>query len=928
MKSRASVKRLAALALVVAVLPLSTIDGTGWAPNVLEGSDIVMKDHRWPVWDLGTYYCFWYMSFVPRHPRLGNFYGGIATKGPDKPPGMFMSYWGENDTIHTGEYFYRHGYGAEGASGGAHGKALFLRPGSWYRFVMRAFPPTEDADKRTCVGWWVKDVEKDRWHTHSVVVLPAHAAGFRGNSGFVEALAPESVKRAFERRLGYCRVDGQWYKSNEVTTSAPSQFKLIEDGTVLRFDRPVENDEGSRKAVFTTRQADTPALDRPEIEQVEARAWRNQVTVRWTVPTSASPQLGYRIEVFARRGAKGTPLAVAEDAAPHILARRLDVAKPAKSVRLTVTDIFDQKETVVIPVARTTLDAAARTRKLRHGLEYSYYEPPGRAEWDRLPDFAKLTPVRQGHVTALDDTVRQDRDKLYGIRYRGYLKAPADGLYVFSAGTCDGSRMAIDGKVIADNDGIHSASVKQYPISLEAGMHAFELEYFKGPSRRHHKNLPDKISISWEGPGFALRKLARDDFMCEDTGAVPSVALGIKGAEPGGVLADNLVDILAKTDLHGHRLTNLQLFSGHMLLRDSRNAEPDGEGGLAFRVLFPSGANRIWARLWYDGSRSVDSGNALEFETREVTEGPWKFVVLGHKFPIAVRYKDGRASFTGEGFYVGCQKVSGDFTLTARIADITLTTAENGVHGSNWLGLYTSDVKRPKKGHGFESTFNQWGFGIYLTAGRGMKGSADFPDLGGGRMCIPSFPKDHRWLRIVRRGKRFQSFTSADGETWLKAMERVSQRRTAEQYAGVSFRAVPGKGRGLFQGAFDNISLERGEVPEEDVLFTALGYRQFKKQTRPKEWRLKSTTYAAPFSGRRGSPVYGVRERTTGRWSIVSSNAKVDGRGAEVALNEGISCILPDKDDADTLYLCNRHGIFKTTSGGKTYWLVCRSPAK
>ena len=113
-----------------------------------------------------------------------------------------------------------------------------------------------------------------------------------------------------------------------------------------------------------------------------------------------------------------------------------------------------------------------------------------------------------------------------------------------------------------------------------------------------------------------------------------------------------------------------------------------------------------------------------------------------------------------------------------------------------------------------------------------------------------------------------------------------------------------------------------------DVLFTALGYRQFRKETRPKEWRLKSTTYAAPFSGKHKSPIYRVPERTTGKWSIVSGNAQVHSEGAAVALNAGVSCVLPDTEDASTLYLCNIHGVFKTTDLGKTYRLVCRSPVK
>jgi len=112
-----------------------------------------MMDLRWPRWDEGTYYCFWYVNFFPN--RYCTFYGGLATRGDKAPPGMFMSYWGGITNIHEGEYFYRHGYGAEGAKGGANGKPPFLRPGSWYRMVLRVFPPLRGGEKETYVGWWV-----------------------------------------------------------------------------------------------------------------------------------------------------------------------------------------------------------------------------------------------------------------------------------------------------------------------------------------------------------------------------------------------------------------------------------------------------------------------------------------------------------------------------------------------------------------------------------------------------------------------------------------------------------------------------------------------------------------------------------------------------------------------------------------------------
>jgi len=809
MGDRRRAGRFVALAMVVVIgvapwLAVPGADATGFSPNVRKGADIVMSELRWPRWDQGTYYCFWYITFFPN--KYCTFYGGLATHGAKTRPGMFMSYWGGMTNIHEGEHFYRHGYGAEGAKGGANGKPPFLRPGAWYRMVMRVWSPVQGSDEETYVGWWVKDVEKNEWHTHSIVSIPSRETGVMGNSGFVEALAPESVHRAFERRLGYCRLDGKWFKTNKVGTQNPSQFKLIEGGTVLRFDRPVEGDIGGQKTktYVTTKQADTPTLDQPAVERVQADVWGSQVTVRWQIPGSAAPQLGYKLEVFGTREAEGAPLAMFEESAPHVRAKRLDAEQAPKSVRLTVTDIFDQKKSIVIPAGTATLAPATEAARLRPGLRYLYYEAPKGARWERLPDLSALKPAKQGRVSTLDDTIREDRDKLYALRYTGYLRVPADGLYVISSGTCDGSRLSVDGKVVADNDGIHSASVKQYPLALSPGLHAFELAYFKGPQAY----LADRLSVSWEGPGFGLRPLSRDDFVCSDSPGLPSIDIALNGAVSEGVLRDNQVEIRAATQPRGHRVNRVQLFRGRQLLQSRSLARPDDVAGIAFDVLLPEGDSQIWARLWYDDKSSVES-NELTLTARNRTDGPWKFDVLGESvFPLGVRHRNGRMSFSGEGFCFGHQRVTGDFTLTARIADISLSSAENGICKSNWLGLFV-------KGKRMDQPFAGSHFGIYRTAGQGMRGPADFPDLAGGRISIPSFSADHRWLRVVRRGKRFQAFTSADGHAWQKAMERIIPRFPDEAHAGVCFRAIPGKSRSFFNGAMDHVTLEADRVPKE-----------------------------------------------------------------------------------------------------------------
>ena len=778
--------------------------GTGYAPNVGEGADIVMKELRWPRWDQGTYYCFWYINFHPN--RYCTFYGGLATKGDKTPPGMFMSYWGGITNIHEGEHFYRHGYGAEGAKGGANGKPPFLRPGSWYRMVLRVFPPGRGGEKETYIGWWVKDVERGEWHTHSIVSIPSRETGVMGNSGFVEALAPESVHRAFERRLGYYRLDGKWHKSSKVGSQSPSQFRLIEQGTVLRFDRPVDGDTGPRKekTYLTVNQPDEPVLDRPAVEGAEAHAWGNQVTVKWSIPQSASPQLGYRIEVFAGPAAEGPRLAAVEDSAPHVHARRLDTGPSPKSVRLTVTDIFDQRKSVMIPVRQGMLAPASEVSGPRPGLAYRYYEAPAGAQWARLPDLSALEPARWGCVRALDDTVRQDRDKLYALRFAGYLRAPADGLYVLSIGTCDGSRLSVNGKVVAERDGIHSTSVRQYPIALSKGLHPFEMSCFKGAQAL----LADRILAEWEGPGFGLRKLSQGDFASGDGADFPSIALDLGGGAPEAVLEDNLVEVRARIRPQGHRVDKVQLYRGRQLLQTVPGPQALDMANVSFNVLLPEGHNPIWARLWYDGNSSVES-NVLDLKTRNRTEGPWKFDVLGEDvFPLGARYADARLSFAGEGFCFAHQPVTGDFRLTGRIADIALTTTENGVHEANWLGLYVKDKR-------LDSPFGANDFGIYRTAGRGMRGPADFPDLAGSRLSIPSFPEDHRWLRVARIGTRFQAFTSADGTAWVKAMERIIPRFAGEAHVGVVFRSVPGKSRSLFSGAMDRVILEVSGIAEE-----------------------------------------------------------------------------------------------------------------
>ncbi len=811
-------RRLAAMSLIVLLLGFSA-EATDWQANIKPGSDIVMNDLRWPEWDAGTYYCFWYMNFYPQGAPM---YGGVAVHGPGKTPGMFSSYWCVTEAVYEGPEFYGKGFGAEGSKGGANGAPSFQRPNSWYRMVKRTFSPTRGAEGKTNVGWWIKDVEKNKWYTHSVLRVPFAVTGFKANSGFVEALAPESTPRAFERRLGYCRLEGKWYDS-PLSAKDDRKFKLIENDTVVRYDR--SGPDGGAKKEFTfypTRQPASPILDQPAIEQAKACGWGNQLSVKWKIPQNASPQLGYKIEAYADSDAQGKPLTIWEDAAPHIRTKRLDTKTPTQSVKLTVTDIFDQQIEVVIPVEKAP--AAKQPISLpstSEGLSYTFYELSNDKIWKKLPDFLTLEPVKQGYVKTLDDTVREDRSTGHAIRYQGYLRVPADGLYVLSAGTSDGSRLYIDGELIADNDGIHSTSQSLYALSLNQGLSKFELEYFKGADNGNSRQSTSaRIALSWEGPGFEMRPLTRSDFRCKPGTDVPSVVLSLKNHSSSGhnsaaSLQDNLANIHVSLKRRNQTIQKLQLFAGKSLLTTRLGADFDDAGSLDIDVLLPEGKNQIWARLWFGEGNSIDSANEIELKAKNQIAAPWKFSsMLEGGFPLAVRSDPESTSFRGEGYGFVHQAIAGDFTLTARIADMPLTTQANGLWPSNWLGLsILSKHPNPKVSITDKGPYHSE-ISLFLTADGKMKGSRDFPDLAGTNKSIASFEGDHRWLRLVRRGHRFQSFTSADGLAWHLADERFSSRSTREVYAGVCFRSGPNKSRSLFQGTMDHLKLEN-RVPEE-----------------------------------------------------------------------------------------------------------------
>ncbi len=133
-------------------------------------------------------------------------------------------------------------------------------------------------------------------------------------------------------------------------------------------------------------------------------------------------------------------------------------------------------------------------------LEYRFY----RDTWEKLPKFDELkaettAKLEQGFF----DISPATREFSFGFVFTGTLKVPADGLYVFELDSDDGSRLTVDGQMVAEHDGIHgTGSPKVGKARLKQGRVPIRLDYFQGPTGAKG------LVVKWYGPGFEQRYLS------------------------------------------------------------------------------------------------------------------------------------------------------------------------------------------------------------------------------------------------------------------------------------------------------------------------------------------------------------------------------------------------------------------------------------
>lgn len=119
--------------------------------------------------------------------------------------------------------------------------------------------------------------------------------------------------------------------------------------------------------------------------------------------------------------------------------------------------------------------SAVRVRRTKQGVRYRYYE----GNFLTLPDFASLTPKKEGIAQAFDVEGLAERQDHYAFQFEGYLEVPEDAIYTFYTYSDDGSQLFIGGQLVVDNDGSHAARLREGRVALQKGVHPFRLDYFE-----------------------------------------------------------------------------------------------------------------------------------------------------------------------------------------------------------------------------------------------------------------------------------------------------------------------------------------------------------------------------------------------------------------------------------------------------------------
>ena len=149
--------------------------------------------------------------------------------------------------------------------------------------------------------------------------------------------------------------------------------------------------------------------------------------------------------------------------------------------------------TYTAQATKTKLRPARSAQGTQNGTNYVHVL----GKFSKVAELAQAKVVDKGILPepSLEKAQQEDR---YGFTFTGVILVPEDGVYTFSTKSDDGSMLYIDGEMVVDNDGSHSAVAAMGKIPLKKGFHTYSLLYledYEGQELSWFWKLPSKEEL-------------------------------------------------------------------------------------------------------------------------------------------------------------------------------------------------------------------------------------------------------------------------------------------------------------------------------------------------------------------------------------------------------------------------------------------------
>ena len=790
-----------------------------WAGNIYtpvpSGSDIAMEEMRWPYAN-GHVFNPWTESSVNGSdgPSLPFYFGNVMPDGSQSVQFNF-SLWpisnplNPNDVpvfIYTDPSLYSP-VGDTGESTAGHaGGTINIQTNQWYRYVLCIWQPADGTPHLGYVGGWLR-WQDGTWHHMGTVQVPFAASGLSGIGGFQENAGGSTTPWRTDYRNCYYHYGGSWQNDNQMTFGQNGGWLensgVISNGTVAFLECcPSNNTVGYVGTPFNndipvtiTNQPATPTFDPIVVSNATASYYGNQLLVQWQEPTTSSPQLGYKIEVFNNSGYTGSPSVTFFGRDPEVRQSFVNITGVSTPyVRLTISDIFANTNTpVLITPSTATLSSATNVTGAVNGLAYTYYQST--SNYLVMPNFSTLTPVLQGAVNNPDLTPRLTRTQ-YAFNYNGFINVTSNGLYGFTLQSYDGSKLYVDGTLVVNNDGDHSTGSKVGAIGLAAGKHVINVQYFMDTA---YYDYCDTLTLSYSGPGITNTVIPDSAFYRVPAAGEPTISL--TAPVNGSTVCGSNVTLAAGIVTNGVNVTGVQFYNGNSYLGQSLQ-------GAALNLLMGnSPSNSVRARVLYNNGYTLDSSSTA-VATTNMNLGLWSFTPMGFQvYPAGVNVAGSSFQIVGDNMNLLARQVTGDCTLIGRLTGLNNSGAPDGSgapaveSGIILRGNTNTDIGDPLGG----------GSGLRFAAVFGKTGGTYYQDdtmmNGGGAYSSGNLGVTNHWFKITRVGDTFTSYVSADGASWTAVNTNTLTGIGSTIYGGMFTYTLPTLDPIVPWASLDNFSL-------------------------------------------------------------------------------------------------------------------------